>query len=253
VAKEFAEPPRKPAVDIDRAATPEATKPGTGRATAKEAPPNKTTKPTSAAADRDEFHQNRPRSNNDPRVTYKSITQGRVQQQEFHLADYTEDYYRKLDDYNEALRTGAHTRTARDAGEALGVAGADQYMTIHERATRLYRQTGAGGQKDLDLVYKKGDTYYVVEAKSRKASYSVREVPNEFVEGQPAVAIQGSAKHLQLTLDSMVTSTDPARRAIARELLTALENRKVVYLEVRTSPRANQSAYYSVKQYKINP
>jgi Holliday junction resolvase len=125
-------------------------------------------------------------------------------------------------------------------------------MTIHERATRLYRQTGAGGQKDLDLVYKKGDTYYVVEAKSRKASYSVREVPNEFVrEGQPAIAIQGSRKYLDITIDSMSTSSDPAKRQIARELRRAIQEGKVTYLQVRTSPRTNQSAYYSVTQYKL--
>lgn len=91
VAKELAEAPKKkPAVAVENAPVAGASKPGSGKATAKDAPPVKTSKPTADAAVRDEFHQGRPRSNRDPRVEYESRIDGKVEQHEFRLKDYTE-------------------------------------------------------------------------------------------------------------------------------------------------------------------
>jgi hypothetical protein len=104
----------------------------------------------------------------------------------------------------------------------------------------------------LDLVYKQGDTYYVVEAKGRKAVPTARQVPGEFIgTNEPAYAMEGSRKYLDVTLKAMAESGDAARRAIALELQTALNNGKVVFLEVRTRPRPNGTAYYSVKKYNL--
>ena len=94
-----------------------------------------------------------------------------------------------------------------------------------------------------------------MEAKGRKASTTGREVPGETLPNstEPACAIEGSRKYLDLTLETMLDSEDPAREAIATDLRRALANEKVVYLQVRTIPRPNGMAYYSVKRYKIYP
>ncbi|MBO0700277.1 MAG: hypothetical protein J2P46_17895 [Zavarzinella sp.] len=144
-----------------------------------------------------------------------------------------------------------------EASEALGEIGAEQYMTKQLGATRVPKPANTGGgQYDLDQIYKLGDDLYVVECKGGpKALESGRiALPKEPVtvngEAFDAYANEGSLKYLRMTLDDMATVGSPTR-PIALELLDALEQGKLKYINVKTIPKGADKATFTVKHYKL--
>jgi hypothetical protein len=237
---------------------PEVTKPTKGKVTAEKAPKTGTPKPDETAALRDPPLDRRPRSNNDPRITSKSeldpkFNDGKVKQVEFGKDDYTKEFQDALSNYDNTLKAGDKTKASRDAGQKIGDIGADQYMKNHQKGSLVYQQTALGGQNDFDRVYKTGDRLAVIEGKGKKATTTSRIIPGETrPNGDPAYAIQGSNKYLQLTANEMLLNGSDAQKAIAKDILDALKNGKLDYYQVATKPRPNGTAYFSVKKYNLS-
>ncbi|MCZ2342869.1 MAG: hypothetical protein LC104_13930 [Bacteroidales bacterium] len=251
-------PPTDPSVPAPKAGQAPASPagPGGGKATSPTAPADGMPQPSTTGVVRTDPKTSRPRSNSDPRVTHKfevaerTLPDGTKTTKPLHVeAKSTSALDAEVASYNAARAQGTAD------GENLGNVGAAQYMEQELGATRVPKPANtAGGQYDLDQVYQKGDTFYIVEAKGPKSTTTTRQVPGETVPFQgdvvPAHAIQGNRTYLNLTLDSMATPGSPTEE-IALQLKDALEQGKVVYLQVRTVARPNGSAYFSVKQFNL--
>lgn len=250
VVQEAAAQPNKPTV-TKTAARAEHTPAGGGSAAMAEAPPSRTTTPSTDAPTPSRHYRNRPRSNQDDRVSYRWEADGPVVQTDLLSAD-TEALRAELDAVQAAKSA---TKAEKDAaGEALGTKGADQYMTTRVGAEKKYVQQSANGNFDLDAVYQKGDTLYVVEAKGPSARETGREVPNETtVAGLQAYSMEGSRRYLQDTAQAMSQDINNAARAEwGSKVLDGLRDNKVVYLMVAVRPHKDGTAYFSVKRYKLN-
>lgn len=272
VTKGSATPPPKPTVSAPKAGqTPAApVKPVTNAAkpTPAAAPAAGTGAPSTTAGVRDP-NLKRPRSNTDARVTEKSevvlqtnpannkqvkTLQVEGQPNADPTLKSTVDAYNAAKALKSTNPNTVNSNALSAAGEALGEVGAASYMQ-KLGATRVPKPANTGGgQFDLDQVYKKGDVFYVIESKGSKAATTTRQIPGQTVRFHgmdvPAHAIQGSPKYLDLTLKSMAGDGRPTR-AIARTLQDAVDEGKVVYLQVKTVARSDGSVYFSVTQYKL--
>lgn len=248
-AKEVTKAAEKPAVKAPAAKVGTAAERGSAKGAA--APKNKTTAPTTEAV-KSRSYRDRPRSNGDPRVKYKSEAAGPVQRTKLKPED-LKALEAELTAYKGPW-SEAEKQAKNEAGETLGQKGADRYMTSEVGATQRYTQQSANGNFDLDAVYQKGDRLIVVEAKSPSGKLTARQVEGETIaDGRQAFAMEGSQQYLQDTALVMSQNTDNQLVSdIGRDILTALRDKKVDYLQVSTRPRTDGSAFFSVKTFKID-
>lgn len=250
VASEFAEAAKKPAVQVDKTATPQkGTKPAVPKdtATVAEAPPAGKSKPVSEGADRSKKSRNRPRVT---QMTHR-MTIRRQAQESLTTADEAilNPLLKKHDD---ALNIGNHAATTA-AGEELGKAGVQQYMKTRPQYSKAELvHTGRKGKDDLDFVFfdEAAKTFYVSEAKGLKGARRSRNLAP--VGAAAEHAQQGSEKYLDGTLKVMRDSGDPVRRDIATKLIKAREGMdgfKVVYMEVATRKRAGGNLGFTISHF----
>ena len=155
------------------------------------------------------------------------------------------------------MDSGDRIARIRTATEEIGEIGAREYMTKQIGATRLDVTPAGLGNRQLPQVYKKGDTYYVVEARGGKGGLETsRQVPGEVLrDGSPAYASVGSEQYLRLMLKDVAAAGGP-HGALAVELEQALGTGRVMYLMIKTIPRnvpnAQSSLYQTIKRYRID-
>ena len=138
----------------------------------------------------------------------------------------------------------------------VGVTAADGYMAKHLGKDSKVAFTRSGnGNREFDLVYKKGDTYYVVEAKAgpygRETS---RKTGATLASGDSAYALQGSEKYLDMTITDMAAQGN-ANKELGKALRSALEEGKIIYLNIHTKPvsvsDAASALRQTIKRYEI--
>jgi hypothetical protein len=249
VAAEVAESSPSPAAKVsNQGATPEVTKPSVAKQVGAEDidGATKLTKPAADPPSTSSSQRNRPRSNDDPKVAYKY----QVEKHESPKFTPADDAALKSawEQYEAAQAAG---QSLNKLGRELGEAGAAQYMEGHLQATQVYKQTTTNGNWDLDFVYKKGDQYYVVEAKSPNARPTVREAGVNPDTNQKIYSIEGNDKYLRDTIDRLENFGNDLQIDIASQLQEALANGKVIYLEVATRKSDLGHNFFAVRTFKL--
>jgi hypothetical protein len=147
---------------------------------------------------------------------------------------------------------GRHRKDVWEAADRLCTVGVDQYMRRHVQAEPLYRHSTTGGQCDLDSVYRKGKALYVVAEKWKKTMTKSCVVPGETLsDGSPVYAIEGTDTYLRLALEWMCLGNSEQKK-IAAQIVHAWREGNVIYLQVSPKTRADGTAYFSVRQFKVN-
>lgn len=133
----------------------------------------------------------------------------------------------------------------REYSEQIGEAAADAHARVHGLQS-VY--TGSGAYT-LDKVYKKGDTFYVFEAKGGGSTLGGKKVT---VNGVEEFAEQGSRAYLEKTIQDMIKSGNAEKKAIARQLEEALEAGKIKYMvaQQKLSPTGDLGEF-AIKEFDI--
>ena len=138
----------------------------------------------------------------------------------------------------------------------VGVTAADGYMAKQLGKDSKVAFTRSGnGNREFDLVYKKGDTYYVVEAKAGPYGRETSRKTGDLLEnGNAAYAIQGSDKYLDMTITDMA-ATGSQNVALGEALQSAKAVGKLVYLNIHTKPvgvgEAASALRQTIKRYEV--
>jgi RHS repeat-associated protein len=174
-----------------------------------------------------------------------------------------------IEDRNAGALRRADAKSAGDAAAAniaqnemnqassqLGVDGAKSLMGKHFPDAELkYQGTRASGKdtSDLDLVYKQGETYFVVEGKGGTSNnMGVR--PRQVENGEWAE--QGTQTYLKYVLNLMDKPGHPGEQ-IARDLNKALDAGKVRYLKAETPIHIKDGNplldVYRLREFNLTP
>src|SRR5690606_32935976 len=129
-----------------------------------------------------------------------------------------------------------------EASEALGEAGAE--IVIHNKfpnATQVYKGSGSS---NLDLIYKNGDEFLIIEAKGGQSPLRTRTLSNGLI------VQQGTKAYLDDVLQAM-TKKGGEQARIAWEIQIALNNGNVRYFKVQT-PINTQGGSPVLKNFKFD-
>jgi len=135
----------------------------------------------------------------------------------------------------------------RDYSEEIGEAAADAHARTHGLDDVYPGNTG--GAYNLDKVYKKGDTYYVFEAKGGASTLGGKKVT---IGNKAEFAQQGTKAYLEKTIQDMIKSGNPEKMAVATKLRKALSDGNVKYMMAQQRyTKTGDIAEFVIKEFKI--